>query len=115
MKIIILTFITLFTLQLVQGQSFKSAAQVPNDNVSVSDNMTLYPNPVTVDEFTVKAEQKIETVEVYNVLGNSVFFYKNESMNSFVKVNVSRFEKGLYIVKVVFADQKASIKKILIK
>jgi hypothetical protein len=66
------------------------------------DSVQVYPNPVG-DVLHVKADSPLETVVIYNLLGQRV-------LSSFPKgvtesIDVSGFESGLYLVRVAFGDR----------
>ncbi len=76
----------------------------------------LYPNPLIVDKFTVKAELNIKRVEVVNVIGKVINRTENEDFEiRELLVYVGKCEKGMYFVKITFDDNKSIIKKLLVK
>ncbi len=75
------------------------------DNSSLE--LSTYPNP-TKGIVTISAQQEINNVTVYNILGQEV---KSVSGNgNSVTVNLSEFATGHYIAKVVAGDSSESIK-----
>ena len=74
---------------------------------SVNKSMLqIYPNPV-VKSFTIKTDQKIISVELYDTLGRKVQSMKNEKIN-----NIERLSSGVYFVKVQ-TDKNQYIEKII--
>ncbi len=73
----------------------------------------LYPNP-TKDILNVVLPSNIENakVEIYNVLGKKVLV--NKLTNNFNKINVSNFNSGIYLIKII-ADNKAYSVKQFVK
>lgn len=61
----------------------------------------IYPNPAR-DQITIKSENNIDEVRIYNNLGQLV--YSVEHNNEQVMVNTSNFNTGMYIVEIVFND-----------
>ena len=70
-------------------------AALANTSFNVA-NVKMYPNP-TSNSFTIDAENNIENVSLFNVLGQKVVS-KNYNSNSVI-VNISNLQSGIYIVK----------------
>ena len=68
--------------------------------------LQIYPNPV-VKSFTIKTDEKIISVELYDTLGRKVQSIKNEKVN-----NIERLSSGVYFVKVQ-TDKNQYIEKII--
>ena len=68
--------------------------------------LQIYPNPV-LKSFTIKTDQKIISVELYDTLGRKVQSMKNEKVN-----NIERLSSGVYFVKVQ-TDKNQYIEKII--
>ncbi len=76
----------------------------------------IYPNPMTGEQFTVKSTQAISKVEVVNVIGKVIKRVENDNFAlKELPILVGKQEKGLYLVKVSFDDNKTVIKKLLVK
>lgn len=67
----------------------------------------LYPNPVT-NFFKVEAEEAIQKVEVYNLMGAKVM---ETNQN---QVNISSLNAGIYLVK-VYSENRVGVQKIIKK
>lgn len=66
-------------------------------NVSfISANVKMYPNPAS-SNLTIEANDVIENVTVYNLLGQEVI--SNSSNNQMVTLDVSNLQVGVYVVK----------------
>lgn len=78
------------------------------DNQSIS----LYPNPAT-DQLTLATESSagiiIELVDVFNLAGQKMEFVAENLGTAQVKLNIARFEKGVYLVKTRRSDGKVVI------
>jgi hypothetical protein len=61
-------------------------------------NLHCYPNPVT-NNLTVVAPQNIQTIELYNTLGEKVFMQENINKSS-VTLNATQYIKGVCFVHV---------------
>lgn len=59
-------------------------------------NIKMYPNPAST-EFTIAAQDIIENVTVYNMLGQEVFAKATNTQE--VTIDISTFNTGVYIVK----------------
>jgi len=66
-----------------------------------NQTITLYPNP-TSGQITIEGSD-IVLVEVYNALGKLI--QKNENILTFNTVDLSRYENGIYIVKIHLPDR----------
>ncbi len=84
-------------------------------SVEKEDYIILYPNPVTNQEFTIKATEMIESVEVMNLLGQSVQSFNNEELSGEMRIKLNDVREGIYLVKVKLHNQKFLLKKIMIK
>ncbi|MBQ7041966.1 MAG: T9SS type A sorting domain-containing protein, partial [Muribaculaceae bacterium] len=85
------------------------------ESVKIEDSepqVVIYPNPVTDGTFTVKANEDIREVEIYNTAGMRVLFVGGN--NNTEKVNVSMLPNGIYFVKTT-TNQGSKISKIVIK
>jgi hypothetical protein len=81
-------------------------------NIADLDQLTsVYPNPTT-DEVSVISSVKINSVEIFNVMGQMVY---SSNVNDYTsKINVSDFASGSYIVKM--NTESGSInKKLMVK
>lgn len=72
-------------------------------------SIKVYPNP-TVDNINIGSSTSIDQIFVYNILGQEVI---NKSINSNnFNINISKFNKGAYFVKVV-KDSESKVFKII--
>ena len=81
----------------------------------IEDSIKIYPNPAEYS-FTIKFQNRnTAKVEIYNVLGKLV--YQNSTKNGGnIQVNTGNsFTSGIYLVRVISADNKVFHKKIIIK
>jgi predicted extracellular nuclease len=84
-------------------------------NVKKTNNAFFYPNPSTNGWFMVKGTEIIESVEVLNVIGQSIVFLKNPAKRGDMRISTSDFTKGIYMVRINFADNSSIVKKIIIE
>ncbi|MBN1251134.1 MAG: T9SS type A sorting domain-containing protein [Bacteroidales bacterium] len=75
----------------------------------------IYPNPLVGERFMVKSNSLVSKVEVVNVIGKLINRTVGDNKNQDLIVDIGNCEKGLYLVKVTFNDEKSIIKKLLVK
>lgn len=78
------------------------------DNVKSKAKLSIYPNPTT-DVVNVVASKKIDSVSFFDAAGKVV----KESKES--TINVQDLTKGLYILKINYADSSSETSKIIKK
>ena len=84
--------------------------QALNNAIPVKDlSISLYPNP-TSSLLNIKAENRIKSVELYDVQGRIIQVNKADSDE--VLIDVSGYNSGVYFVKVT-TDFGSQIKKIV--
>lgn len=70
---------------------------------NAEETFSVFPNP-TSDVLNIKGAQNIDTITVFNLLGQSVAsFTKNDLSNS--SINLSELSNGLYLVKISSGDK----------
>lgn len=80
----------------------------------LAKEVSIYPNPATnYVNITSNMHEKIKSIEFYNALGQ-LTFYENFSTISDVKINISNFRKGLYLIKVTFESNKVVSTKLIL-
>ncbi|MFV0502233.1 MAG: T9SS type A sorting domain-containing protein [Bacteroidales bacterium] len=81
------------------------------DDISLDDNsITIYPNP-TNSEVNISSENIINSIEIYNSLGQRVYYSVVNSMEKVI--DISSFENGVYILGV--NTENGVIRKKIIK
>jgi len=63
-------------------------------NQTKNIDFTIYPNPVKTN-FTIKSSET-GTVTIKNLLGNTI--YNKKKIEDVLKINISQFSKGIYVV-----------------
>ena len=79
--------------------------------VADTQSINLFPNPAT-DQIEVQTEHTgilIELVDVFNLAGQKMTVDAENLGSSRVKLNLARFEKGVYLVKATRGDGKTVI------
>lgn len=62
-----------------------------------TSELNIFPNPAT-DNLSIEANEQITEVNIYNIIGVSV--YNEQCTNNNLNVNISEFNSGVYFVKV---------------
>jgi beta-glucanase (GH16 family) len=72
------------------------------------DSFKIFPNPAT-DSIKIASEQRIDSIEIYTVLGNRVLEDVSFSNDA---VDISSLNEGLYIIQIYSNDRKV-VKKFI--
>ena len=80
------------------------------NDIETVENINVRPNPAQ-DYFFIEG-QNIVSVEVFNAVGQNV--EKLEVRSNNVKINTSKYNEGIYFVKVLSLDNKMEIKKVVV-
>jgi len=76
-------------------------------NLSQSLDLKLFPNPVK-DILRIESEEKVERIEVFNVLGQTAVIVENTTD----KVSLNNLSPGIYTVKVTDVKGNYTVRKI---
>lgn len=76
-------------------------------------SINIFPNP-TSDKITVSSLEKINAIEIYNMLGEKVYTINNFKQQTSNKIDLSNFQKGIYFIKIYDAG-KIYTEKIVIQ
>ncbi len=76
-----------------------------------TEEMLMYPNPSSSFVNIESVEHKINSVYIYNVLGELV--YTEETNANTVTINTHKYPKGMYLVKINREDKVLSKKLII--
>ena len=75
-------------------------------------DFNIFPNPSN-GIFTVSTELNASSILVSNVLGQEVYFNNSKGINSQV-IDLSKFDKGIYMVKVQY-DNQVLVKPVIVE
>lgn len=75
----------------------------------------MYPNPTSSGILNVEAEEAIERVEIYNLLGQFVYGQEVGYTNKVAEINVSNFDHGMYLVNLTFTGNQISVQKLIVE
>ena len=73
------------------------ASTVGIQKTDISDVISIYPNPTSTN-FTITSTEKIESVRVFNLLGEEVLTTTPNNTQS--TININQFSKGIYFVEI---------------
>lgn len=74
------------------------------------EKVTVYPNPVVDGNLEIKADVKMEKIEIMSIVGQIVYSQELEPSYS-VRLSFD-LETGIYLVKITFIDKTNSTKRI---
>ena len=77
--------------------------------------LTVFPNPVVSDRFTITSQRSVKEVEIFSVIGKSVYKQAGKKGQHQVEIGSLELEKGMYLVKVTSSNNESAVKKIMVK
>ncbi len=77
------------------------------EDINAHMSVSVFPNPA-VNFFTIQSNQRIASVELFNVVGEKVHSFEGNKVN----YPVSAFEAGVYFVKIYMVDGNVITKRI---
>lgn len=78
-------------------------------------SVVVYPNPSINNFFNVSSSETIKVIELYNFVGQQVIQKEGNKIDKQTIIETGNLAKGIYTVKVLFANNKTSIVKIAIQ
>jgi len=77
---------------------------IDNNKTGISTKIKFkaYPNPA-ISFINFESNRDLETIKIYNLRGQQVYSSKLETYKN---INIQRFPKGLYFIKITFKNQK---------
>lgn len=85
------------------------------NEIDNSVSVIVYPNPSNNNFFNVSSSETIKVIELYNVVGQQVIQKEGNKTAKQTTIETGNLAKGIYTVKVLFANNKTSIVKISIQ
>lgn len=76
--------------------------------------LTIYPNPVIAERFTITSKLPVKEVEIFSVIGQSIFKQSYKKGQQQIEIGSTKLEQGLYMVKVTSLNNVTTVKKILV-
>ena len=86
--------------------------------ISEIDNtisVLVYPNPSDNGLFNVSTSESIQTIQVYNIVGQQVIYKEGVNKEKQMKIGTANLPKGVYSVKILFTNNKTSVVKLSIQ
>jgi hypothetical protein len=83
---------------------------VTTNEIQNQETIILFPNP-TSSTFKITSTDKIETMKLYNILGELLITEKINNTQS--TINISQFSKGIYFVEI--KTEKGIVRKKVVK
>ncbi len=81
-----------------------------SENIEITQKVALYPNPTT-GELTIALGEKVAKVTITDVLGNVIY---TQTASGDLFIDLSSYNKGIYLVKVV-TENDSYIEKVVLK
>jgi len=78
----------------------KSGTLSVADNTLNPSEITIFPNPATTEIKVTSKNKNITQVALYNILGQEVLTYKNESNLQEITLDIKTINEGVYILKI---------------
>ena len=104
--------ITTFVYVESSDRRLEFAVTIDEELVSVNEltvETKLYPNPTT-GQFTVEGAN-VDKIEVYNLVGQKVY----EDQGKVVNINASEWNKGIYLVNIIYQNGAVETKKLVME
>ncbi len=80
-----------------------------------SISVAIYPNPSNAGFFNISSSEVIKTVELYNVMGQRVLQKEGNRTSKYITVETETLIKGVYVVKVLYANNRATVTRLSIQ
>jgi len=76
------------------------------------DIVKVYPNPSS-DKLYISSSKNIDYILLYDISGKMIFY--NKADTNFFEIDLNKYAKGNYFVKMVFPDSEVVVKSVIIK
>jgi hypothetical protein len=77
-------------------------------------NVTIHPNPVINNQFTITANLTVTSIEVVSIIGKTVYSKPLLFNQKEVQVVLNEIPDGVYFVRISYGNNQSVIKKIII-
>jgi len=85
------------------------------DEIQNSAKITVQPNPVTNGRFTITSSSNIASVEIFSLIGKSVYLREYSSRLNEVTILVNDLSPGIFLIRVLNDENRVAIRKIIIE
>jgi len=86
--------------------------QAPEDP---EKKIEVYPNPMTEGVLTIKTGDQMLSVQILNITGKIVFNAEYQPGTYSAILELSKFEKGIYLIRINFSDKEIHTEKLMVK
>ena len=118
-KILLITFLLIFTLSLHAQKDTANivAAKPQKENLRSTSNViiSIYPVPVTANNFTIKTDKDVTFVKITNIIGQDIFRFQYSDPQQLIRISLDNPKRGLYLVTIIFSDGTRAVKKIMVE
>jgi hypothetical protein len=98
------------------SMSFAEYSGQVSDNAQQPEReIGIFPNPVTDGRINITSSEDFITVQILNITGKIVFNQNYQPNTSSATIEFDKFEKGIYLVRVVFSLNDSFTQKIIVK
>lgn len=92
------------------GGNIREEAITDSENIEFTQNISIYPNPTTGD-LTIALGENVANVTITDMIGNII---SSQTASGDLFVDMSSYNKGIYLVKVV-TENDSYIEKVVLK
>lgn len=85
------------------------------NEIGLSGKLSIYPNPVVSEYFTVSSNMMMESIRVFDIMGKEIYTQVFASPEDKAEVVIGKNYHGLYLVQVNLSNNKTITQKILVK
>ena len=77
--------------------------------------LKIFPNPITDGRLNIKSGEPFHLIQLLNITGEIVFSQEYPSGTNSEVIEVTNFEKGMYLIRIGFQGKPNHTAKIIIK
>jgi hypothetical protein len=78
-------------------------------------NIEMYPNPMTEGVLTIRSGESFYAVQILNITGKIVFSQDFPTGTTSELLELSRLDKGMYLVRILFSNNTSQTGKLIVK
>ena len=103
------------------GMVFSNTSTFTTTNLGTTDvtldkDVLVYPNPASqFVNIKLKDNSNAQAITIFDIIGKTILSRKLNDFETEININTSQLSKGIYIVKLDFADNISITKKLLIE
>jgi Secretion system C-terminal sorting domain/Lamin Tail Domain len=99
----------------VSGRRTCGGALISANTEIAPVEFTVYPNPSVSGNISINAEEEIENIAVYNLMGQLIENRKIPFATESVQLTLENVQKGFYLIQVKTKDNRIGVKKLVIE